>query len=184
MHNNSEGHNSHVCNPLLLTESRANISPFPSSQKIQCQIFSGEHISKFTKKNLNILYLYSTGQKPFLQFICQQRGVLKVWLSRKTNQNKTVVNYEPFCDNSIWVTFGACDALYFFHTQAYSKSFDNICVDEVKRCFFNNYVSTSTFQSRFYLLRHKSDDIGSQMLLRVFMEFLFFHACTYKFCIS
>lgn len=55
-----------------------------------------------------------------------------------------------------------------------SKSFDNICVDVVKRCFFNNYVSTSTFQSRFYVLRHKSDDIDSQMLLRVFMEFLFF----------
>ena len=26
-----------------------------------------------------------------------------------------------------------------------SKSFDNICVNVVKRCFFNNYVSTSTF---------------------------------------
>ena len=50
MRNNSEGHHSHVCNPLVLTESSEYISPFPSSQKIQCQILSGEHISKFTKK--------------------------------------------------------------------------------------------------------------------------------------
>lgn len=166
---------------MLLTESRENISLFPSSQKIQCQILSGEHISKFTKKKALTSSTFIRQDKNLFFNLFVNRGVSKSLVAQKNKPKQNCCKLWALLwqqhmgyIQSLWRTV----LLSHISVFSLSKSFDNICVDVVKRCFFNNYVSTSTFQSRFYLLRHKSNEIGSQMLLRIFMKFLFF-PCLY-----